>query len=146
MLDVKPSDSLPNAFKVLFFGRIDKKNNYIKQPKLAVAAFAKAYEIDRKNKKEIFKNNPRMEVYGYSEIDSEDRETLRILVSRYTAETLNITPRKYLRDRKKLKETLRVSSLCIMISRHEGFGLTAYEAISAGVPVIISITQDYIGF
>ena len=61
-----------NAFKVLFFGRIDKKNNYIKQPKLAVAAFAKAYETDRKSK-EIFKNNPRMEVYGYPKIDDEDK-------------------------------------------------------------------------
>lgn len=137
LLDVEPSVSMHNAFKVLFFGRIYKKNNYIKQPKLAVAAFAKAYETDRKSK-EIFKNNPRMEVYGYPKIDDEDKRILRELVRRYTAETLNITPRKYLRDREKLKETLRASSLCIMISRHEGFGLTAYEAISAGVPVIIS--------
>ncbi len=138
LLDVEPSGSVHNTFKVLFFGRIDKKNNYIKQPKLAVAAFAKAYDIDRKCEEKVFKNNPRMEVYGYSKIDDEDKRILMDLIREYTSETLNITPRKYLKDRAKLKETLRASSLCIMVSRHEGFGLAAYEAISAGVPVIIS--------
>lgn len=138
MLKVTPSTSLQNVFKILFFGRIDKKNNYIKQPRLAIAAFAKAYEIDRKSKETIFKNNPRMEVYGYEKIEDEDKKILKELVQKYTSETLNITPRKYLKDRNRLKEVLRTSSLCIMVSRHEGFGLTAYEAISAGVPVIIS--------
>ena len=77
MLEVdKPSTSLPNTYKILFFGRIDKKNNYIKQPKLAIAAFAKAYEIDRNSKETIFTNNPRMEVYGYDRIENDDKKIL----------------------------------------------------------------------
>lgn len=139
LLEVDPSSSLHNTFKVRFFGRVDKKNNYIKQPRLAIAAFANAYEIDRKNKNTVFKNNPRMEVYGYPpEITEDDRNELKEIVSGYTSETLNITPRKYIENRIKLGEIIRSSSLCIMVSRHEGFGLVAYEAISAGVPVIIS--------
>ena len=138
MLDVCPSTSIPNTFKILFFGRIDKKNNYVKQPKLAIAAFAHAYERDRKEKEPIFKNNPRMDVYGYTQISADDRSALNELVRKYTSETLNITPRNYISNRERLKTVLRGSSVCIMVSRHEGFGLTAYEAISAGVPVIIS--------
>lgn len=138
MLEVEPATTIPNTYKILFFGRIDKKNNYVKQPKLAIAAFAKAYDCDIKQKMGVFKNNPRMEVYGYSKIDDDDKEDLKNLVREYTTDTLNITPRKYVKERDKLREALRTSSLCIMVSRHEGFGLAAYEAISAGVPIIIS--------
>lgn len=138
LLDVNPVTPVPNTYKVLFFGRVDEKNNYVKQPKLAIAAFANAYEKDRKENHGVFKNNPRMEVYGYSEINDTDKSALEELIREYTSESLNVTPKKYIENRDRLKEVIRASSLCIMVSRHEGFGLTAYEAISAGVPVIIS--------
>ena len=49
-----------------------------------------------------------------------------------------ITANSYISDEKELFDELASSSLCIMPSTYEGFGLTAYEAIAAGVPVIIS--------
>ncbi len=136
MLDVSPRKKA-NVYmhKLLFLGRLEKKNNYIKQPILAVAAFAKAYQDDR----DIFTNNPEMNIVGYTDDPSkEEQDYLKSLVSKYSSETLKVLPQKYIDTRDELSEMLRNSTICIMVSRHEGFGLAAYEAISAGVPIIIS--------
>jgi glycosyltransferase involved in cell wall biosynthesis len=54
---------------------------------------------------------------------------LRILVQEYTA------------DRDEIVRTVRSASLVLMPSREEGFGLTGLEAISEGVPVLLSRTS-----
>ena len=43
---------------------------------------------------------------------------------------------EYIKDRDRLKELLLRMDLVIMPSRTEGFGLTALEALSAGLPVL----------
>ena len=49
-----------------------------------------------------------------------------------------LTVRKFLQSKEKLKECFVQADLCIMPSRMEGFGLTALEALSAGLPVLVS--------
>ena len=46
--------------------------------------------------------------------------------------------RKFLRSKERLKELFCEVDLAIMPSRTEGFGLTALEALSAGLPVLVS--------
>jgi len=48
-----------------------------------------------------------------------------------------LTIRGY-RDNKEMKKMIRAADLIVMPSRTEGFGLVALEAISAGVPVLVS--------
>ena len=48
-----------------------------------------------------------------------------------------LTIRGY-RDNKEMKKMLRQADVIVMPSRTEGFGLVALEAISAGVPVLVS--------
>ncbi|XP_020621077.1 uncharacterized protein LOC110058759 [Orbicella faveolata] len=48
-----------------------------------------------------------------------------------------LTIRGY-RDNKEMKKMFRAADLIVMPSRTEGFGLVALEAISAGVPVLVS--------
>ena len=49
-----------------------------------------------------------------------------------------LTVRKFLSSKEKLKDCFREVDLCIMPSRTEGFGLTALEALSAGLPILVS--------
>ncbi|XP_022809132.1 uncharacterized protein LOC111346088 isoform X2 [Stylophora pistillata] len=49
-----------------------------------------------------------------------------------------LTVRKFLQSKEKLKECFCEVDLCIMPSRTEGFGLTALEALSAGLPILVS--------
>ena len=49
-----------------------------------------------------------------------------------------LTVRKFLESKKRLKELFCEVDLVIMPSRTEGFGLTALEAMSAGLPILVS--------
>jgi glycosyltransferase involved in cell wall biosynthesis len=51
---------------------------------------------------------------------------------------LDVFFRPYTDDEQQIRRDLWSSRLVLMPSRHEGFGLAAYEAIAAGVPVLIS--------
>ena len=49
-----------------------------------------------------------------------------------------LTIRKFLQSKERLKELFCEVDLVIMPSRTEGFGLTALEALSAGLPILVS--------
>ena len=49
-----------------------------------------------------------------------------------------LTVRTFLQSIEKLKDCFCEVDLCIMPSRTEGFGLTALEALSAGLPILVS--------
>ena len=49
-----------------------------------------------------------------------------------------LTVRTFLQSKHKLKDCFCEVNLCIMPSRTEGFGLTALEALSAGLPILVS--------
>ncbi|WP_433060208.1 glycosyltransferase family 4 protein [Dactylosporangium sp. CS-033363] len=57
---------------------------------------------------------------------------------RKLAPGVEVTRREYTSDPDDLRRDLFGSAVVIMPSRHEGFGLAAYEAIAAGVPVLIT--------
>ncbi len=127
-------DKKRNSFSVITFGRVEENNNIIKQTKLAVASFAKAY---RDNKDE-FEYTPQMRVIGYDKVNNDKVNELIRYVEKYAKGVVSVFPLQYTENREELFEMLCDSDLCMMLSFHEGFGLVGYETIAAGVPLILS--------
>lgn len=130
----------PNRFAPIVFGRIEKNNQAIKQIPLAIDAFATAIRGDKDTP--IINNNPTLHVVGYEADDQEtleaEVERLQKRVSKMAGRMCNVVPYPYTHDRAELGKLLQSASAAMMLSLHEGFGLVGYEAIAAGIPLILS--------
>jgi glycosyltransferase involved in cell wall biosynthesis len=67
----------------------------------------------------------------------EEREAHEIM-ERYGAGVRNLVALPFLEDRDQLLAHLRRASVAVFPSWYDGFGLAAWEAVGAGVPLIIS--------
>lgn len=128
-----------NSFNPIVFGRVEQDNQKVKQISLAIDAFAEAIRLDEVTT--VIGNNPTLDVVGYEA----DQDALRKEVQRLQEDAVeiagrlcNVVPSQYTEDRKSLGEKLSEASVAMMLSFHEGFGLVGYEAIAAGVPLILS--------
>jgi hypothetical protein len=63
---------------------------------------------------------------------------LKDFAEEYADRVINLHALPYTQDREQLYDELRAASVVLMPSWHEGFGLVAWEAIAAGVPLILS--------
>lgn len=138
--NVETRSKHPNSFKVVTCGRVEPangtklNNSIIKQVYLSVAAWASF--VDTYIKSPDVEST--MKIYGkqrdgYEVIDDIDK------IFSDNCKALHVcSVVEYENDRNKLLSDLSSFSLSMMLSLREGFGLTALEAISAGVPVIIS--------
>lgn len=79
---------------------------------------------------------PRLVLRGFS---PESQEAEFSPIGRFEDFRGHIEGRAYTEDSSEIYRDIRESSLVVMPSLSEGFGLTAYEAIAAGVPVIVSV-------
>lgn len=138
--EVKNKD---NKTVALTFGRVEKDNDIIKQINLAIAAFGK---VVGSNKFLFSKNKPMMRVIGCDSDTSEEYKEIQNLGEKYAGELINIIPMPYTKNRSELFDYIRRSGFCLMLSYHEGFGLTGYEAIAAGVPLICSVNSGLYKF
>lgn len=125
----------PGLFSAITFGRISPATDLIKQASLAVAAFSAVKDSA---------NSPlgmdaRLTVIGLSgkSSDSEHQQLLRV-AQQYGNRAVPINAFPYNDDRHQLFDALRHHSVCMMLSFHEGFGLTGWEAVAAEVPLIVS--------
>lgn len=138
--EIEPVEKIANRFQPIVFGRVEKENRVIKQIELAIAAYAKAIGEDRPY--HIIGADSRLSVIGYenSDMDALKREVenLNREAKKNSGKLCNVVPYSYITDREMLMETIVSASLAMMLSFHEGFGLVGYEAIAAGIPVIIS--------
>lgn len=130
----------PKRFSPIVFGRVEEDNQRIKQIALSIDAFAKAIRQDKITP--IIGDNSTLNVIGYKDDDSENLEgevrRLQENVSKIAGHLCNIAPLPYTTDREELGRSISAASVAMMLSFHEGFGLVGYEAIAAGVPLIIS--------
>ena len=137
--DAPVSDNMPNTFKVVTFGRVEEEkgskrnNSIIKQIYLAVAAWANFKNIYMPGDRETI-----MKIYGKNSEDISTIDELDELVNNYSNQLNAFTVAEYEKDRKELLKSISKHSLCMMLSLREGFGLTALEAISTGIPIIVS--------
>ena len=118
-------------FKVLLFGRGDHEDFELKGYNIAAEAFT-----DQR-----LKNKPYHLIFvGAPERKQE--EVRRSLLQR-GIEDAQLTVRKFIQSRDRLKDLLCEADLAIMPSKSEGFGLVALEALSAGLPILVGSRSGF---
>ena len=110
--------------KVLTFGRGDPEDFSLKGYDIAAKAIAKLKDHSYRL---IFVGAP----------DGKQEEVAENLLKSGISKR-QLTVRKFLQGKERLKELFCEVDLVIMPSRTEGFGLTALEALSAGLPILVS--------
>ena len=134
----------PPNFLAITLGRVNLENDLVKQIKLAVASFGRAV-LDAPHL--IRDRQPSLTIIGLSgeEINkaskeeiSKDKKSLQKLANDYANGNAPVGPWPYERDRGVLFSELANKTVCMVLSWYEGFSLVGLEAISVGVPLILS--------
>lgn len=124
--------NLDGEFRGMVYGRLGADDEIVKQGKLAVASFFKAcqdYEL----------NDTILTVVGLDEKELKEQQLeLQKMGFEHGKKLCNVLGLSY-KSREDLYEFICEQSISMMLSTHEGFGLAGWEAISAEVPLILSI-------
>ena len=123
--DINQAAKGGKTFRVLVFGRGDSEDFRLKGYDIAARAVAKLRDEERSFKL-VFVGAPNGE---------EDKVKERLLKEGISLSQLVVRSAK---EREQLAEEFCRADLVIMPSRTEGFGLAALEALSAGLPVLVS--------
>lgn len=139
LADITPADPPLGVFRAVTMGRLGPADDRIKQGRLAVAAMASACRAVHENRllPETLRN-VEMLLYGIEKPGGDEEAELRRLAQDKADRAINLIPLQFSENRKQVFEALRQSTVALMPSWHEGFGLTGWEAIAAGVPLIAS--------
>ena len=138
----------PRTFNAFLSGRLDDSARKIKQAYLGVAAFGKAISrcteecglpdaLHRDKEPWLMLRGIEFEKTDGA-TDPHAEQDLKLFAEEYAKGVLTLHALPFTRDRNELFDDLRAASVAMMPSWHEGFGLVAWEAIAAGVPLIIS--------
>ena len=122
--DVKQAAVDMDNFKVLTFGRGDPEDFSLKGYDISARAIV---ELKDRSYHLIFVGAP----------DGKQDEVAKNLL-KSGIDKNQLTVRKFVQSTERLKELFCEVDICIMPSRTEGFGLTALEALSAGLPILVS--------
>jgi tetratricopeptide (TPR) repeat protein len=130
-----PATELPRGrLSAITFGRFEPTEALIKQAPLAVAGFASAFKAGRDMRVAAFEDAA-LHVVG---VPDDQVSALNKLAEKYAGRLLNVRIHNFLENRSQLRSRLEQANLSMMLSWHEGFGLTGWEAIGMGIPTIIS--------
>ena len=121
--DIKQVENEINRFKVLTFGRSDPEDFELK-----------GYDIAAKAIAHLANSSYRLIFVGASD-GKQDEVAAKLL--QYGISKTQLIVRRYAQSVEELKAVLREADLAIMPCRTEGFGLTALEALSAGLPILV---------
>ena len=124
-LVAKQEPNEDGEFKVLLFGRGDDEDFELKGYNIAAKAFA-----DQR-----LKNKPYHLIF-VGAAEGKQEEVRGKLLQRDIAEA-QLTVRKFIQNRDRVKDLLCEADLAIMPSKSEGFGLVALEALSSGLPILV---------
>ena len=122
--DVKQAPGELSSFSVLVFGRSDNEDFQLKGYDIAAKAIA---ELNDKTYKLTFVG-----------ATSGEEEQVADMLLQQGIDPSQLKVRPFNENREQLAELLCEVDLAIMPSRTEGFGLAALEALSAGLPVLVS--------
>ena len=129
--NLKQDPKESSKFKVLLCGRGDAEDFELKGYDIAAKAFADE-ELNGEPYRLLFVGAP-----GGKE-DEVARELLKCGIAKE-----QLTVRKFVESRGKMKDLFCEVDLAIMPSRTEGFGLIALEALSAGLPILVSSNSGF---
>ena len=130
-LVAKQDPNEDGEFKVLLFGRGDDEDFELKGYNIAAQAFTDQ-RLNNKCYHLIFVGAP----------EGKQEEVREKLLQRGIAEA-QLTVRKFIQSRDRLKDLLCEADLTIMPSKSEGFGLVALEALSAGLPILVGSRSGF---
>ena len=130
-LVAKQDPNEDGEFKVLLFGRGDDEDFELKGYNIAAKAFA-----DRR-----LKNKPYHLIF-VGAAEGKQEEVRENLLQRDIAEA-QLTVRKFIQNRERLKDLLCEADLAIMPSKSERFGLVALEALSSGLPILVGGSSGF---
>jgi len=146
-----PDIQVKNVFKTFrgfISGRLSEDAKKIKQGHLGVAAFAGAIKKADADSglPDVLRgiSEPELTLRGVDleQCDSADYADAEIELKRFAQEyagrAIRMHALPFTTDRNDLFNELRSASVALMPSWHEGFGLVGWEAIAAGVPLIVS--------
>ena len=129
LASLKMSAQTSRRFRILVFGRGDAEDFKLKGFDIAAQAVAK---LNDKSYLLTFVGAP-----GGSETEVANK-----LLQQGLSES-QLTVKGYLENREYLTTLLCASNVAIIPSRTEGFGLTALEALSAGLPFLVSQNSGF---
>ena len=118
-------------FKVLLFGRGDDEDFELKGYNIAAEAFTDQ-RLENKPYHLIFVGAP----------EGKLKKVRGKLLERGISEA-QLTVRKFIQSRDRVKDLLCETDLAIMPSKSEGFGLVALEALSAGLPILVGSRSGF---
>ena len=130
-LVAKQGPNEDGEFKVLLFGRGDDEDFELKGYNIAAQAFT-----DQR-----LKNKPYHLIFVGAP-EGKQEEIRQKLLQHGIAEA-QLTVRKFIQSRDRLKDLLCEADLAIMPSKSEGFGLVALEALSAGLPILVGCRSGF---
>ena len=122
--DVNQATDEREAFNVLVFGRGDNEDFKLKGYDIAAQAIA---ELKDTTYKLVFVG-----------ATGGEEEKVADLLLKYGIDRSQLRVRRFNESREQLAQLFCEVDLAIMPSRTEGFGLAALEALSAGLPVLVS--------
>ncbi|XP_068687948.1 uncharacterized protein [Montipora foliosa] len=112
------------TFRVLVFGRSDNEDFELKGYDIAAKAIS---ELNEESYKLIFAGAP---------LGKEEKVAEKLC--QHGIAPRQLTVRSFKESREDLGKLFCEEDLCLMPSRTEGFGLAALEALSAGLPILVS--------
>lgn len=130
----------------LTFGRLDVRHDNIKLASLAMDAWIKAINYhkridDERKTKKLQKS--KLNIVGFDFDNEADKARCEELQKKH-GDLIAAFP--YTRNEPILNYMLADSTIAFMLSRHEGFGLTGWEAIAAGIPLITTTNSGLYKF
>ena len=132
-LQDRSSDTRISAISL---GRLANRDDRIKQGRLAGIAFGAATRNARNSFIKVpALSEPTMLLLG---VDETEAQEITKQVDEEAGFAIPIIPLPYETNRRDTLERLEQSNLALMLSKHEGFGLTGWEALAAETPTIVS--------
>ena len=122
--DVKQASQEISSFSVLVFGRSDSEDFQLKGYDIAAQAIAELKDVTYK--------------LVFVGATSGEEEKVAALLLKYGIDRSQLRVRRFNESREQLAQLFCEVDLAVMPSRTEGFGLAALEALSAGLPVLVS--------
>jgi glycosyltransferase involved in cell wall biosynthesis len=144
LAEIEPRRNAPSRFNAFISGRLSDDAARIKQAHLGVAAFSKALQDTETN---VFRDSKLVLrgvdfesclPYDQQLLPPNPEAELQEFAEQYAGRRINLHALPYTQDRNQLYDDLKSASVALMPSWHEGFGLVAWEAIAACVPLIVS--------
>lgn len=140
--EIKSNQKLPNKFIGVCTGRLEYNTDYIKLFSLTVCALKKAIlecgegAFYHDSKVELVGLEKDLDKSKIQDIKNHISSQLNIFNLGEGQSLYNIVP--YKEDREEIFTLLKRSTVALMLSIHEGSGLAGWEAIAAGIPLVVS--------